>query len=211
MTESMRTALAGVEPVDPSHYFARLGFEAGPTYGLVDAQLSPDTAPPELDEARVVVAERVDDEDYGTKPVLTVMFEEVDGVEVEASEAKEEEAETDQAHLEILVGRADTEFGEVPNSVVQTPRDAAAIIKKVMEKRRLGRVTTTPEDVFGLPAERYRNAANFLLEAGFHKVYTPSDSETTDGAQGDVYELRMPVRPPKRPGSEHPAELPTAA
>lgn len=184
MTESVRTALEDAEPIDPDHYFAQVRFDSGPVYGLVDAQLPPESAPLDLDEARVVVAERIDDDEFGTKPVLTVMFEEVDGVEVAASEDVAAEPDSDQAHVEMLVAKADAEIGELPNSVVQTPRDAAAIIKKAMEKRRLDRVTTTPEDVLGLPG-RYRNAARFLIEAGFHKVASPSSSE--------VYELTRPV------------------
>lgn len=189
MTNATRAALEQAEPIDPEHYFAKVSIEGqqGPEYGLVDAQLPLESAPLELDEARVTVAERVDDADeFGARPVLTVMFEGVDDLEIEASEADEEEIAPDEAHIELLVADDKEAVGGIPNSVAENPRDASAIIKRAMRKRRLDRVTTSPDDVYGL-SSRYVNAANFLLEAGFHKL-EGSDSEDSFELVGEPIE-----------------------
>lgn len=214
MSNTIQAALEQAEPIDPEHYFAKISFASqhGPEYGLLEAQLPPESAPLELDEVRVMVAERVDDDEFGTRPVLTVMLNEADGIEeaVDAGEDLEEvELAPDEAHVELLVAQDDEASGGIPNSVLQNPLDVKAIIKRVMRTRRLDRVYASPEDVHGLPA-RYSNAARFLVEAGFRRV---EDDDSADRFElvGEPI-LRKPTIIPEVETSEtQEAELAQAA
>jgi hypothetical protein len=178
MTEATKAALEDVEPVDPDHYFAGVYHKGSPfsgkpelIYGLVEAQFPDESAPLDADTTRVVVAEDVNADSLNARPVLTVMFREVDGIE-------EVDTEDEGARAEILLNKVDDFGGALPNQVAKNPIEARAIITKAMKKHHLARVITTPEDVQGIPSERHLNAASFLVEAGFNKVGESEGSDT---------------------------------
>lgn len=181
MTEATKAALEDVEPIDPDHYFAGVYHKGSPfsgkpelAYGLMDAQFPNESAPLDADTAQIVVAEDVNADSLNARPVLTVMFSEIDGIE-------EVNIEDEDARAEILLNEVDDFGGALPNQVAKNPIEVSAIITKAMKKHHYRRVFTTPEDVRGIPSERHLNAASFLIDAGFRKVGESEESE--------IYEL----------------------
>lgn len=169
MTEATRQALASAEIVDPQHYSLGINYTDLPggetmVYGVAEAQLPDDadvqTAAPE-DTIRVLRAENVYDQDVGVLPEVTMLLEE----EPDADDGE-------VAHAEFLFDKRD--MGELPNRALNNPHEVRDIVKAVMEKFHLERITTNEAAFANIPRDRYRTVAQFMGQVGFRKIEDPN-------------------------------------